>query len=91
MKLQHLILPNSAPHITATKESACGCAGIYTAHAAVELYAEAFESEGEIDLIEGFLSLHGAAHYGLEKNEKNITLVKKSWYVPQNMSLVERM
>jgi dihydroorotase len=73
---------DSAPHTTATKESACGCAGVYTAHAAVELYAEAFESEGKLDLLEGFLSEHGAAHYGLEKNQKQITLVKKSWDVP---------
>ena len=73
---------DSAPHTTATKESGCGCAGVYTAHAAVELYAEAFESEGKLDLLEGFLSEHGAAHYGLEKNQKQITLVKKRWDVP---------
>ena len=74
---------DSAPHTTSSKESACGCAGVYTAHAAVELYAEAFESRGKLDLLEGFLSVHGAAHYGLARNEKSITLVKKSWDVPK--------
>lgn len=64
---------DSAPHTTATKESACGCAGVYTAHAAVELYAEAFESQGKLNLMEGFLSVNGAAHYGLCQNEKKLT------------------
>lgn len=73
---------DSAPHTTSSKESACGCAGVYTAHAAVEFYAEVFESEGKLDLLESFLSIYGAAHYGLERNEKMITLVKKSWNVP---------
>jgi dihydroorotase len=73
---------DSAPHTTSTKESGCGCAGVYTAHAAVELYAEAFESQGKLDLLQGFLSEFGAAHYGLEKNERTLTLVKKAWVVP---------
>lgn len=75
---------DSAPHTKFSKESCCGCAGVYTAHAAVELYAEAFEGMGKLDLLEGFLSEHGAAHYGLEKNEKKITLVKKTWDVPSS-------
>lgn len=74
---------DSAPHTTSTKESGCGCAGVYTAHAAVELYAEAFESQGKLDLLQGFLSEHGAKHYGLEPNEKTITIKKKSWSVPK--------
>jgi dihydroorotase len=73
---------DSAPHTTSSKESACGCAGVYTAHAAVEFYAEVFESEGKLDLLESFVSVNGAAHYGLERNEKTITLIKKSWNVP---------
>jgi dihydroorotase len=74
---------DSAPHPTHLKESACGCAGVYTAHAAVELYAEAFESQGALDKLEGFLSEFGCLHYGLPKNEKKITLVKKSWSPPK--------
>jgi len=73
---------DSAPHTTSSKESACGCAGVYTAHAAVEFYTEIFESEDKLDLLESFLSIHGAAHYGLERNEKTITLIKKSWNIP---------
>jgi dihydroorotase len=73
---------DSAPHTTSSKESACGCAGVYTAHAAVEFYTEVFESEGKLDLLESFLSVHGAAHYGLERNQKKIKLVKKSWDIP---------
>lgn len=74
---------DSAPHATYTKESACGCAGVYTAHAAIELYAEAFDSVGKLDLLEGFLSKNGAQHYGLELNEEKVTLVKKRWDVPK--------
>lgn len=73
---------DSAPHETHAKESACGCAGVYTAHAAIELYAEAFDNVGKIDLLEGFLSKFGANHYGLELNEEKVTLVKRSWNVP---------
>ncbi len=73
---------DSAPHTTSSKLSCCGCAGVYTAHAAVELYAEVFEGQGKLDLLQGFMSEYGAAHYGLEKNERTLTLVKKSWVVP---------
>jgi dihydroorotase len=73
---------DSAPHTTEAKESKCGCAGCYTAHAAVELYAEAFDSVGRLDKLEAFLSFYGADHYGLPRNDKKITLVKKAWKVP---------
>jgi len=73
---------DSAPHTVEAKESACGCAGAYTAHAALQLYAEAFESVGALDKLEGFCSFHGADHYGLPRNEGKIVLEKKSWVVP---------
>lgn len=75
---------DSAPHTTTSKESCCGCAGVYTAHAAVELYAEAFDSVGKLELFEDFVSRFGAEHYGLERNRRTITLVKKSWDVPKS-------
>jgi len=75
---------DSAPHTTRSKESACGCAGVYTAHAAVELYAEAFDSVGKIGMLEDFVSRFGAEHYGLERNKRSITLVKRSWDVPRS-------
>mmetsp|Transcript_7754 Transcript_7754/g.11113 ORF Transcript_7754/g.11113 Transcript_7754/m.11113 type:complete len:351 (-) Transcript_7754:107-1159(-) len=74
---------DSAPHPTDAKESACGCAGVYTAHAAIELYAEAFDSMDALDKLEGFCSSHGADHYGLPRNTQTITLEKKSWDVPK--------
>ncbi len=67
---------DSAPHASPSKESACGCAGIYTAHAAIELYAEAFETAGALDRLEAFASFHGADFYGLERNRETITLVR---------------
>lgn len=73
---------DSAPHTRATKETACGCAGIYTAHAAMELYAEAFEAAGALDKLEGFASFHGADFYGLPRNIGTLTLVKKTQDVP---------
>ena len=73
---------DSAPHLKHTKESACGCAGIYTAHAAIELYAEAFEQAGALDRLEGFASFHGADFYGLPRNRDRITLKRQSWVVP---------
>eukprot|EP00581_Thalassiosira_minuscula_P007453 CAMPEP_0183710242 /NCGR_PEP_ID=MMETSP0737-20130205/6021_1 /TAXON_ID=385413 /ORGANISM="Thalassiosira miniscula, Strain CCMP1093" /LENGTH=359 /DNA_ID=CAMNT_0025938471 /DNA_START=37 /DNA_END=1116 /DNA_ORIENTATION=+ len=74
---------DSAPHTVAAKESACGCAGAYTAHAALEMYAEAFESVGALDKLEGFASFYGADHYGLPRNASKIVLEKKSWVVPE--------
>ncbi|MCB9566668.1 MAG: dihydroorotase [Myxococcales bacterium] len=73
---------DSAPHARPAKESACGCAGCYTAHAAIELYAEAFEAAGALDRLEGFASRHGPAFYGLPVNEGTITLVREPWEVP---------
>ncbi|HZM35480.1 MAG TPA: dihydroorotase [Burkholderiales bacterium] len=73
---------DSAPHARATKEAACGCAGIYTAHAALELYAVAFEEARALDRLEGFASEFGARFYGLAPNRDTITLVRESWRVP---------
>jgi dihydroorotase len=73
---------DSAPHARHTKEAACGCAGIFSAHAAIELYAEAFEAAGALGKLQGFASEHGAAFYGLPYNEDTITLTKESWDVP---------
>ncbi|PQA38304.1 dihydroorotase [Amnimonas aquatica] len=73
---------DSAPHARGAKESACGCAGSYTAHAAIELYAEAFEAAGALDKLEGFASFHGPDFYRLPRNSDTITLVKGDWDVP---------
>jgi len=73
---------DSAPHTLADKESACGCAGCYTAHAAIELYAEVFEEENALDRLEKFSSLNGANFYGLTPNESTITLVRDNWQPP---------
>ena len=73
---------DSAPHARHTKEAPCGCAGIYSAHAAIELYAEAFDAAGALDRLNGFASEHGAAFYGLPLNEGTVTLTKESWVVP---------
>ncbi|MCC6757232.1 MAG: dihydroorotase [Arenimonas sp.] len=80
---------DSAPHALGAKESACGCAGIYTAHAAIELYAEAFEDAGALDRLEGFASLHGPDFYGLPRNTDTITLKREAWTVPQTLPLGE--
>ncbi len=74
---------DSAPHARSAKESGCGCAGIYTAHAAIELYAAAFEEAGALDKLERFASQHGPAFYGREPNAGKITLVKEEWSVPE--------
>lgn len=73
---------DSAPHPRHAKEAACGCAGMYTAHAAIELYAEAFEQAGALARLEGFASFHGADFYGLPRNTDTITLIKQAWEVP---------
>jgi dihydroorotase len=78
---------DSAPHAQTAKESGCGCAGIYTAHASIELYAEVFESAGALDKLEGFASHHGADFYGLPRNSEKISLRKESWLVPQTMTM----
>jgi dihydroorotase len=78
---------DSAPHTREDKESACGCAGIYTAHAALELYAQAFEEAGALDRLEGFASRHGPDFYGLAQNSDTLTLEKIDWQVPERYPL----
>jgi dihydroorotase len=73
---------DSAPHARHTKETACGCAGIYTAHAAIELYAEALETAGALERLEAFASWHGPDFYGLPRNTTRMTLRKAPWRVP---------
>jgi dihydroorotase len=73
---------DSAPHGRMTKENACGCAGMYTAHAAIELYAEAFEAAGALARLEGFASFHGPDFYGLPRNRTTITLTREPWSPP---------
>ena len=80
---------DSAPHGKSTKEAACGCAGCYTAHAGIELYAEAFEAAGALDKLEGFASHFGADFYGLPRNEERIALVQESWTVPAVLSYLD--
>ena len=77
---------DSAPHPSLLKEHASGCAGCYTAHAAIELYAEAFDAAGALDRLEGFASLHGPAFYGLPVNAGTITLRRESWAVPERFA-----
>jgi dihydroorotase len=76
---------DSAPHTKNSKTSCCGCAGIYTAHAAIELYAEVFEAENALDKLEAFASIHGATFYGLPINQTKITLEKTPWQVPEHL------
>lgn len=76
---------DSAPHPRSAKEASCGCAGMYTAHAAMELYAEAFEEAGALDKLEGFASFYGADFYGLPRNRQQVTLRKTAWQVPEHI------
>ena len=80
---------DSAPHAQHAKENACGCAGCYTAHSAIELYAEAFEAAGALDKLEAFASFHGADFYGLPRNKRQITLRKEEWQVPASVGFGE--
>jgi dihydroorotase len=73
---------DSAPHARGAKEAACGCAGIFSAHGAIELYAEAFESVGALDRLQAFAAEHGADFYGLPRNTGRLTLTKVPWEVP---------
>ncbi len=75
---------DSAPHAQTAKETACGCAGIYSAHAAMEFYALAFEPAGKLDRLEGFASHFGADFYRLPRNTGEITLIRESWRVPDH-------
>ena len=74
---------DSAPHPRGAKESACGCAGVFSAHAALPFYASAFEKEGKLDKLEGFASFHGADFYGVARNAGTTTLRKAPWTVPE--------
>lgn len=78
---------DSAPHTQSNKETACGCAGCYTAYAAIELYAEAFEQAGAMDKLEGFASHFGPDFYGLARNTDTITLRQENWVAPSELPL----
>ncbi len=80
---------DSAPHTKQAKENACGCAGSYTAHAAIELYAEVFEQANALDKLEAFASFNGADFYGLPRNKTTITLNKQAWLVPETLNFGE--
>ena len=80
---------DSAPHLKSAKETACGCAGMYTAHAAIELYAEVFEAAGALDRLEAFASFYGADFYGLPRNTERITLVRQAWTVPETIPMAD--
>ena len=80
---------DSAPHPAHLKEHASGCAGCYTAHAAIELYAQAFEAAGALDRLEAFASFHGADFYGLARNTGTLTLKREAWTVPESFAFGE--
>ena len=82
---------DSAPHARNAKESACGCAGCYTALTALELYAEAFEAAGALNRLEAFASFHGADFYRLPRNAVTTTLEKRPWRVPQHLPLGDEL
>jgi dihydroorotase len=81
---------DSAPHAKSAKESDCGCAGIYTAHAGIELYAEVFDDAGALDKLEAFASFHGADFYGLPRNGDRITLLREPMAVPASLPFVDK-
>jgi dihydroorotase len=78
---------DSAPHAKSAKEAACGCAGIYTAHAGIELYAEVFEAADALDKLEAFASFYGADFYGLPRNTDTIALVRELWKAPESLPM----
>jgi dihydroorotase len=80
---------DSAPHPAHLKEHASGCAGCYTAHTAMELYAQAFDAAGALDKLEGFAAFNGADFYGLPRNQGTITLRRESWTVPETFAFGE--
>ncbi|AHE98682.1 dihydroorotase [Thioalkalivibrio paradoxus] len=81
---------DSAPHPRHAKESGCGCAGIYTAHAAIELYAEVFDAVGALERLEAFASFHGADFYRLPRNRETVTLERQAWTVPDEVAFGDR-
>ena len=80
---------DSAPHAAHLKEHATGCAGCYTAHAAMEMYAEAFDAAGALDRLQAFASFNGADFYGLRRNAGTITLRRESWTPPESFAFGE--
>ncbi|MCH8552527.1 MAG: dihydroorotase [Natronospirillum sp.] len=80
---------DSAPHVQAKKETSCGCAGCYSAWAAIELYAQVFDELGALDKLEGFASHYGPDFYGLPRNSGTITLVKEDWRIPESITLAD--
>jgi len=80
---------DSAPHNTAAKEASCGCAGCYTAHAAIELYTEVFDDASALDKLEAFASFYGADFYRLPRNADNITLRRESWQIAESTALAD--
>jgi len=80
---------DSAPHAKNKKESACGCAGIFSAHAAIEIYTTIFEQQSALDKLEAFASFNGPDFYGLPRNSKTITLLKENWQIPEQYPLGE--
>lgn len=81
---------DSAPHAVTDKESACGCAGIYTAPSALELYAEVFEEENALDRLEAFAAFHGPDFYGMERNSSRVELVRESWTAPGRYKFADK-
>lgn len=75
---------DSAPHAVETKECSCGCAGLFSAHAALELYAEVFDRADALDRLEGFASHHGPDFHGLPRNQARVRLIRESWTVPEH-------
>lgn len=83
---QFFLGTDSAPHAAHLKEHASGCAGCYTAHAAMPMYAEAFDQVNALDMLEGFSSFYGADFYGLPRNTSTITLRRESWMPPESFA-----
>lgn len=81
---------DSAPHLQSQKESACGCAGCYTAPFALALYAQVFDDLGCLDKLEAFASFHGADFYGIERNDGTVTLTKQDWTIPEHIELLDK-
>ena len=81
---------DSAPHAVTDKESACGCAGIYTAPSALELYVEVFEEENALDRLEAFAAFHGPDFYGMERNSSRVELVRESWTAPGRYKFADK-
>lgn len=86
---QFFLGTDSAPHARHTKENACGCAGIYSAHTAIEFYAEVFEQQDSLNQLEKFASFNGADFYGLTRNKRKITLQQQDWLIPDSLEFAE--